>query len=149
MDRCALSIAYHEKGFNCCQSVLAACQDLTGYSERESLMIAGGFGKGIGTGEEICGAVSGAIMALSLMAPHTNENDAWEKQRIYTMSKKLQKMFAERFENLRCNNLLAGDLVIDERFPKALELGLTKPCEVFIITAVQLVEELAPQIPQK
>lgn len=147
MDRCALAISYHKKGYNCCQSVLAACQDLTGFSERDSLAVAGGLGRGIGGGEEVCGAASGAILALSLMAPHVDEDDAWEKQRVYGLSKKLQKLFRERFGNLRCKDLLAAGLDIDERFPTAKRLGLEKPCEVFIVTAVELVEDLSTQIP--
>lgn len=149
MDRCELAMKYHDRGFNCCQSVLCACGDLTGLNEREALAIAGGLGRGVGGGEEICGAVTGAVMALSLLAPHTTENDAWEKQRIYGLSKKLQAKFREKFENLRCKDLLSQELVIDERFPTAKRLGLTKGCQVFIATAVELVEEMQGQIPQK
>ncbi|MEG2222601.1 MAG: C-GCAxxG-C-C family protein, partial [Oscillospiraceae bacterium] len=105
------------------------------------------FGKGVAGGEEICGAASGAVMALSLLAPHTTVDSAWEKQRIYGLSKKLQAKFRERFTELRCADLLASNLELDDRFPVAGRLGLTKPCEVFIATAVELVEELKEQIP--
>lgn len=149
MDRCALAMEYHKKGYNCCQSVVTACKDLTGLSERDSLAVAGGFGRGVGGGEELCGAVSGAVMALSLLAPHTDENDPWEKQRIYTITKKLQAEFREKFENLRCKELLAGGLEVDGRFPTAKRLGLDKPCQVFIVTAVELVEEMKDKIPQR
>ena len=149
MDRCALALEYHAKGFNCCQSVLTACKDLIGYSEKDCLAIAGGFGKGMGGGTEVCGAVSGAVMALSLLAPHTSENDPWEKERIYNLSQKMQELFLERFGYLRCDALKEHEPPTDERFPTAVRLGIEKPCEVLIVTAVEMVEELAAQIPQK
>ena len=68
MNRCKLANDYHRRGFNCCQSVLAAFSDLTGMSEQESFNVAGGFGSGAGTGE-LCGAVSGAVMTLGLLTP--------------------------------------------------------------------------------
>ena len=46
MDRCANAYAYHKAGYNCAQSVAAACADLAGW-EPEALMSAmGGFGGG-------------------------------------------------------------------------------------------------------
>ena len=51
MERCELAHAYHQKGYNCCQSVLAAFSDLTGLSEKDSLAIGGGFGRGSGGGK--------------------------------------------------------------------------------------------------
>ena len=38
--------SYHDRGFNCSQSVLAAFTDVTGLSEEESFRIAAGFGRG-------------------------------------------------------------------------------------------------------
>ena len=36
MNRYEQAVAYHHKGFNCCQSVLAAYSDLTGLSQQAS-----------------------------------------------------------------------------------------------------------------
>jgi len=66
MDRCEQAVGYHKKGFNCCQSVLAAFQDVIGLTETQCLTLGGGFGAGAGTGE-LCGAVTGAVMVLDLL----------------------------------------------------------------------------------
>ncbi len=68
MNRCEQAVGYHKKGFNCCQSVLAAYQDLIGLTEAQCLTLGGGFGAGAGTGE-LCGAVTGAVMVLDLLTP--------------------------------------------------------------------------------
>jgi len=145
MDRCALSIEFHHKGYNCCQSVLAACSDMTGLSEKDSLAIGGGFGRGMGTTREVCGALSGAMMALSLMFPHIEENDAEAKQRSYHISRVLQDRFARKFGHIHCRRLLDNDFVLDDRCPAAKRLKLEKLCEVYIVTAVELVEELSAE----
>ena len=51
MNRYEQAVAYHHKGFNCCQSVLAAYSDLTGLSQQASFDMGGGFGAGAQTGE--------------------------------------------------------------------------------------------------
>ena len=48
-ERMKKANAYHDRGFNCSQSVLAAFADVTGLSEKESFRIAAGFGRGAGT----------------------------------------------------------------------------------------------------
>jgi len=146
MDRCALAMEYHNKGFNCAQSVLAACKDLTGLSERDSLAIAGGFGRGMGTGAEVCGALSGANMALSMIFPHLQENDEEGKKNSYRISKKLQNRFAEQFGHIHCSALLKSGVSDIERFPTAKRLGLNTDCAVFIVTAVELVEKLSEEL---
>ena len=61
------AIAYHDNGFNCAQSVLAALQEETGLDESTAKRVAAGFGGGVRCGE-ICGSISGAVMAFGLAA---------------------------------------------------------------------------------
>ena len=68
MNRFEKAAEYHHKGFNCCQSVLAAYADLTGLSEQACFDLGGGFGAGAQTGE-LCGAITGAVMTLGMLTP--------------------------------------------------------------------------------
>ena len=43
-NRMEIAIAYHEKGYNCCQSVLASFGDKYDISEETALRLAAGFG---------------------------------------------------------------------------------------------------------
>ena len=123
MDRCEQAVGYHKKGFNCCQSVLAAFQDVIGLTETQCLTLGGGFGAGAGTGE-LCGAVIGS------------------KKRSVGQAKELQKRFAERFDALRCADLLQKKFVPDDATPAAKALGLTGHCDIMISTAVEIVEQM-------
>ena len=82
MDRCAAAYAYHKQGYNCAQSVAGAFADLTGTAPEQLMAAMGGFGGGVGgSHEELCGAVSGGVLVLSLLHPHTDGEDRAGKVR--------------------------------------------------------------------
>lgn len=80
MNRYEQAVAYHHKGFNCCQSVLAAYSDLTGLSQQASFDMGGGFGAGAQTGE-LCGAITGAILTLGMLTPVDPQDPVGSKRR--------------------------------------------------------------------
>lgn len=141
MNRFEKANAYHKRGFNCCQSVLAAFSDLTGLSEQASFDIGGGFGAGAGTGE-LCGAVSGAVMTLGMLTPVDPADPVGSKKRTLVLSKEMQKRFSEKFGALRCQELLKNKFTPDDTTPAARDMGLTGHCDIMIVTAVEIVEEM-------
>lgn len=141
MNRFEKASAYHKQGFNCCQSVLAAFSDLTGLSEQASFDIGGGFGGGAGTGE-LCGAISGAVMVLGILTPVDPTDPVGSKKRTVALSKELQKRFSEKFGALRCHDLLKSKFTPDDTTPAARDMGLTGHCDIMIVTAMEIVEEM-------
>lgn len=137
MDRCEQAVGYHKKGFNCCQSVLAAFQDVIGLTETQCLTLGGGFGAGAGTGE-LCGAVTGAVMVLDLLTPADPADVVGSKKKAMAQAKELQK----RFDALRCAELLQKKFTPDDTTPAAKALGLTGHCDIMIATAVEIVEQM-------
>ena len=141
MNHCELANAYHKKGYNGCQSVLASFSDLTGLSEQESCSAAAGFGAGAGTGE-LCGAIVGAVMTLGLLTPVDMDDPVASKKRTVALGKELQKRFSEKFGALRCQELLQNKFTPDDTTPAAKAMGLTGHCDIMIVTAVEIVEEM-------
>ena len=141
MNRLEKANAYHKRGFNCCQSVLAAFSDLTGLSEQASFDVGGGFGGGAGTGE-LCGAISGAVMTLGLLTPVDEANPVGSKQWSVALSRQMQERFKEKFGALRCRELLQNKFTPDDTTPAAKAMGLTGHCDIMIVTAVEIVEEM-------
>ena len=146
MNRCELAANYHQKGFNCCQSVLAAFTDVTGLSEQESMNIGAGFGAGAGTGE-LCGAISGAVMVLGMATPVDPSDPAGSKKRTMGLSKELQGKFRDTFGALRCQDLLKNKYVPDDKTPAAKAMGITNHCTIMIVTAVETVEAMLDRQP--
>ena len=141
MNRYHTAIKAHEQGFNCCQSVLAAFADRLGLDEQTYRKLGSGFGGGAGTGE-LCGALSGAIMALGLMTPVDENDPVGSKKRTVALSRELQKRFSAQFGALRCQDLLRNKSGASDATSAAQRLGLTGHCDVMVVTAVEIVEEL-------
>ena len=141
MNHFEQAYTYHKQGFNCCQSVLAAFSDLTGLNEQESFNVGGGFGGGAGTGE-LCGAITGALMTLGMLTPVDVSDPVGSKKRTLALSKELQKRFSEKFGALRCQELLKNKFVPDDTTPAAKAMELTGHCDIMIVTAVEIVEEM-------
>lgn len=118
MDRCAAAYAYHKQGYNCAQSVAGAFADLTGTAPEQLMAAMGGFGGGVGgSHEELCGAVSGGVLVLSLLHPHTDGEDRAGKVRLYAQAKEFRRRFQEVFGLTRCGDLLRARPGVTERNP--------------------------------
>lgn len=97
-------VAYHAKGCNCCQSVLCALGDCTGLDEQTAIKIGYGFGGGLLT-KNVCGAVSGAMMAIGMACTDGTEPAA-EKPRAVALCEALQARFRTEFGTLLCADIL-------------------------------------------
>ena len=139
MNHMENAIQYHSKGYNCCQSVLAAFTGQLDISEEVALRLGAGFGSGAGTGE-LCGALTGAIMALDLILAKDHGNPIEMKKAAASRARELQQRFSERFGALRCRELLRAEK--EEPSEAVAALGLGNHCSVMIASAVELVEEL-------
>lgn len=94
------AIENHRCGMNCAQSVAVALAKLVDQDPELLRMIAAGFGGGVKNGE-ICGACTGAVMAMGLVNG---------KESAGTMTKKLTQEFKEAFGGLRCVDVLGYDI---------------------------------------
>lgn len=150
MDRCAIAYEYHKAGFNCAQSVVGAFEDLTGLTREQLMAMTGGFGGGVGGSHaEICGAVSGGVLVLSLLYPQTEANDKEGKMRIYAKAKEFRRRFEEIFGLTRCGELLKARPGVTDKNPAAQRLGVTAHCDNMIVTAVEIVEQMLAEDPAK
>ena len=109
MDRCALAYEYHRQGYNCAQSVAGAFSDLTNWTPEQLFSAAGGFGGGYGgSHEEACGAISGALLVLGILFPHTGEGDLEAKRAIYGLAKTFRQRFLDVFGRISVPPLTVG-----------------------------------------
>ena len=98
------AVRFHQMGCNCAQSVLAACGKYTGLEQDTALSVAAGFGGGVRSGE-ICGAISGAVMAIGL----TEE----DKRRVAGLTKQCVDCFRKEFGCVRCIELKRAGVSCD------------------------------------
>lgn len=104
MDIGKRALEYHKNGYNCAQSVFAACGEYTGMDEKTALAISAGFGGGARSGE-LCGAITGAVMANDLVFPFNDSSDAAAKQKIAAIAKQCVDAAKEKYGCVRCAEL--------------------------------------------
>lgn len=144
MDRCELAYRYHREGYNCAQSVVGAFSDQLGITKEQAMAVAGGFGGGVGQShEELCGAISGGVIVLGLLHPHAEGADREAKRKIGALAGEFRRRFAETFGGLtRCGELLRARPEANGNTAAALRLGITAHCDVMIVTAVEIIENM-------
>jgi C_GCAxxG_C_C family probable redox protein len=127
----------HDLGYNCAQAVVCALNDVTGFNEETSYALAGGLGGGM-RAAEVCGAVSGAILALGMAFPYTDCTDTASKDKIAAITREFHRRFKEQNKSIICRELLGYDVEI-EGFRPEINKNI---CPSLIDGAVQIVREL-------
>lgn len=139
-----VAVAKFLSGYNCAQSVLYAFCDELGLETDTALKMACGFGAGMGRKQEVCGAVTGGILALSLKHGRGENQDRTRTEETYRKVHQLMSGFEARHGSCLCRSLLEGcDLSTPggQRLFKDHDLQ-NKTCKGCVQTVVDIVEEI-------
>ena len=132
-DRASLAIEYHDKGYNCCQSVCCAFKDKVDLGEETLFRITEGLGLGMGCMEGTCGAISAAAVLAGLKHSTANTEKPNSKAVTYKASKACLTAFKEQHGTVICREL------------KGLDTPDKKPirsCPDCIRDAARIIEEI-------
>ncbi len=126
-------------GLNCAQSVLSAYGPGLGLDKETCIRIAAPFGGGMGHVQEVCGAVSGALMVIGLRhGEGTAERD--RRDHVIELAQRFINSFKERFGSVLCRDLIACDISTREGLRKARELGAFTVCADYVRAAGELLD---------
>lgn len=129
-------------GFNCSQAVFSALAPGLGLDRETALRVAGPFGGGTARMGQICGAASGALMALGLKYSQTRAEDKEAKERTYALAREFLERFKARSGAVWCRELLGYDVGIPEERQIAKEKGLFDTlCPRLVVAAVEIAEQ--------
>lgn len=133
---------YFEDHFNCAQSVFAPFAQRYGMDLETALKIATPFGGGMGHAGQVCGAVSGGLMAIGL-AKGSSTYDRELKYACYDMAKDFQSHFRELHGDITCPGLLGYDIGDSEELEQVREQNLFHTlCPQFIADAAKIAEAI-------
>ena len=107
------AVRLHDEGFNCAQCVLCACGKYTGLGRAAALSVSCGFGGGVRCGE-ICGAISGAVMAIGAASRLSEQPGREDMARVAALTKQCTGAFRERYGAVRCLDLKRAGISCDE-----------------------------------
>lgn len=143
MNEREVAVARFAGGFNCAQSVLSALAPQLGLPQETALKIAAAFGGGMGRTGEVCGVVSGALMAIGLKHGATVGEDKAAKDKTYALAREFMERFESVHANVRCSDLLGCDAGTEEGRQWAKERGLFETlCPRLVGDAVDIASEL-------
>jgi C_GCAxxG_C_C family probable redox protein len=97
---------FKEGGFNCCQAVVLAYNDVFGLNDETAAAISSGFGGGMGRMREVCGSVSGMVMLAGLMAPASDPSIKVDRTRNYALVQDMAESFRLINGSIICKELL-------------------------------------------
>ncbi len=97
------------RGFNCAQAVFSAYASSVGVAEGDALRIAAGFGGGMGRQQEVCGAVTAALMVIGCKSGSTTV-DSFAKERTYAQVNDFSREFRQLHGSLLCRDILGCDI---------------------------------------
>ncbi|MEN3202136.1 MAG: C-GCAxxG-C-C family protein [Atribacterota bacterium] len=127
-------VEYHRQGFNCAESVLLGLCDHLGIENSLIPRIATGFGGGIGHTGNICGAITGAVMALGIRFGRENPQDKDSRDRLYLLVETFLKEIEETLGYLDCLNLIGVRLNTKEGLERYREENLRLKCQQIVET---------------
>ncbi len=129
------AVQLFEDGYMCSQAVLAVFCEEFGLSREQAFKISISFGSGMRKGE-VCGACTGAIMALGLKY---GEN----KSKSDEMCVKFLDSFKKENGSYICRDLLDCDIRTEEGIKYAIDNNLFKEiCPKMVESAAKIAQEL-------
>jgi len=143
MTRADVALAFFRQGFSCSQAVLATfCEDF-GLDREVALRISQGFGAGIAYSDDICRAVSGAIMVIGLRYGRTRAEDIAARDKTYALVKEFLQEFKRRNGSVSCTALVGYNMSDPAQRAEAKEKkAIITRCPAIVRDAVEIVETL-------
>jgi C_GCAxxG_C_C family probable redox protein len=128
--------------YHCSQAVLAAFAEELGITEKQALKLGACFGGGMCKGE-VCGACTGALMALGLKYGQSEVDDLQSRLKTNEITVRFLETFGEENGSYICRELLGCDLSTEEGIKYARENNLfTEFCPKMVISATKIAKEL-------
>jgi C_GCAxxG_C_C family probable redox protein len=135
------AINYFEKGYNCSQAVFMAYSDLYGIEPEMAAKLASSFGGGMGRLREVCGALTGAFLTLSLHYPANDITNKVAKTTNYEAVQRTAKAFKTELGSYICANLL--EIKQEPENPESSERTAAyyhlRPCARCVAVAAEIV----------
>ena len=142
MDRVTKAVELFGQGYMCSQAVFAAFSEDYGVTEKQALQIGACFGSGMNKGE-VCGACTGALMALGMRYGQFDLSDVKSRSAQKAKTVQFLEEFKKREGSYICRDILGCDLSTEEGRSYAINNGLFKKiCPKMVKTAAEITAQM-------
>lgn len=141
---------FKEGGYNCCQAVVLAYNDIFGIDDETAAAMSSGFGGGMGRMREVCGSVSGMVMLAGLIRPATDPTVKDWRTANYALVQEMAGEFKAINGSIVCKELLGlvpmgSSQQVPQESPepsdRTPEYYKKRPCEELVGISARIVGE--------
>ena len=141
---------FKEGGYNCCQAVVLAYNDVFGIDNETAAAMSSGFGGGMGRMREVCGSVSGMVMLAGLIRPATDPTVKDWRTANYALVQDMAGEFKAINGSIVCKELLGlvpmgSSQQVPQESPepsdRTPEYYKKRPCEELVGISARIVGE--------
>ena len=136
------------EGYNCCQAVLLAFEDVLEADRSTLLRVASGFGGGMARMREVCGTVSAMAMIAGFLSPAEDPSDMNQRRDNYALVQKFAARFKEEKGSIVCREILGlrkpgPGAPMENPMPsqRTPEYYKTRPCAATVGLAARIVAD--------
>ena len=146
---------FKEGGYNCCQAVVLAYNDVFGMDDLAAASLSSGFGGGMGRMREVCGSVSGMVLLAGLIKPAADPSVKEARTGNYALVQEMAGRFREINGSIVCKELLGlvpmgSGAVAAQESPepsdRTAEYYKKRPCEELVGISARIVGEKIAEI---
>jgi C_GCAxxG_C_C family probable redox protein len=143
MTKAEEAVTLLQQGFGCAQVVFSVFAPDFGIDRDTALRISQGFSAGMSRTDNICGALSGAIMVIGLRYGSPRADDIEAKNKTFTAVAELLQKFKKLHDSVDCTDLLGYNLSDQQQLAEAMKNKVMPArCPGFIRDAVAILEAM-------
>ena len=143
--------ALFERGYNCAQAVFGAFCEETGIDFDTAVLLASPFGGGMGRLREVCGTVSGMLLAAGILYGYSSPDAVREKKDTYQTAQALANTFRNQNHSIICRELLGLTNVKADASPqpeaRTAAYYKKRPCALLAQDAAEILEAYIKEHP--
>jgi C_GCAxxG_C_C family probable redox protein len=142
-QRAGEAVAAFSRGASCSMAVFSAYAPDLGLDAGTAASIASPFGAGISRTDDICGAVTGALMVIGLAQRKEDIRDAPSREKVYELSRRFIAEFTARNGSVMCTDLVGYDLSQEDQYREAKEQKVfATRCPKLVRDAGEILEKI-------
>jgi len=140
MSKAETAIEYFET-YNCAQATLLAYAADYGLEKDKALQVAVGFGGGIGRKQDVCGAVSAAVVVLGLASEFKAEDGRPKINATYETVHRFIDDFTKEKGTVKCRDLIKCDLTSEEGQKYFKENNVKENCRGYVRLCCEMLDK--------
>jgi C_GCAxxG_C_C family probable redox protein len=132
---------YHQQGFNCCESTLMGLCDYLGKKCDLFPRLATGFGGGLGHIGDVCGAITGSIMAFGIKFGRDDATDKKTRDELYRLVEHFINDIKKELGTIDCIDLIGIPMNTEAGMEEYRKKHMHLKCRGFIDTISRIAKD--------